>query len=65
MILMTGLIEDDIRTAASAWGAAAVFQKPVSREELIAGLRMALVDAAPPFAHVFATEAEAVAMQAA
>lgn len=65
VIIMTGQVEEDIRAAASAWGAAAVFQKPVSRGELIATLRMALADAAPPFAPASATEAEAVAMQAA
>ncbi len=65
VIIMTGQVEQDIREAASAWGAAAVFQKPVSRGELIAALRMALADAAPPFAPAIAAEAEAVAMQAA
>jgi CheY-like chemotaxis protein len=64
VIIMTGLVHEDISEAASAWGAAALFSKPVNRGELIAALRMALADAAPPFAPVFATEAEAVAMQA-
>jgi CheY-like chemotaxis protein len=65
VILMTGQVEDDIRAAASAWSAAALLQKPVSREELIAALRIGLADAAPPFAAVFAREAEAVAVAAA
>lgn len=69
VIIMTGLVEDDIRAAASAWGAAALFQKPVSRGELIAAINVALADSAPPFAPVFAPvfapEAESVAVAAA
>lgn len=62
VIIMTGQVEDDIRAAASAWGAAALFQKPVSRGELIAAIKAALADSAPPFAPVFAPAAEAVAV---
>ncbi len=65
VIIMTGQVEQDIRAAASAWGAAALFQKPVSRGELIAAINVALADSAPPFAPVFAPEAEAVAVAAA
>lgn len=49
VVLMTGLIEDDIRAAASVWGAAALLQKPVSREDLIATIRGSLEEAVPPF----------------
>lgn len=35
VILMTGLIEDDIRAASFTWGATALFQKPVNRADLI------------------------------
>lgn len=65
VIIMTGQVEEDIRTAATTWGAAAVFHKPLNRGDLIAALRMALADAAPPFASMFATEAEAEAVAAA
>lgn len=34
-IIMTGQLEEDIRAAASVWGAAAVLEKPVMRGELI------------------------------
>ncbi|ODU23881.1 MAG: hypothetical protein ABS95_02920 [Verrucomicrobia bacterium SCN 57-15] len=40
VILMTGLIEDDIRDAASTWGATALFQKPVDRTDLILAIRV-------------------------
>lgn len=40
VILMTGLVEDDIREAASAWGATALFQKPVDRTDLILAIRI-------------------------
>jgi CheY-like chemotaxis protein len=40
VILMTGLIEDDIREAASTWGATALFQKPVDRTDLILAIRI-------------------------
>lgn len=65
VIIMTGHLQEDIREAASVCGASALFQKPVSRTELIAALRMALADAAPPFAPMLATEVEAVAVAAA
>lgn len=44
VILMTGWIEEDIRQEAVKWGAAAVFQKPVSREELITAINVAIED---------------------
>lgn len=65
VIIVTGLLDENIRESASAWGAAAVFSKPVNRGELIRSLKMALADAAPPFAPVFDTEVEAVAVAAA
>lgn len=40
VILMTGLVEDDIREAASTWGATALFQKPVDRTDLILAIRV-------------------------
>ncbi len=40
VILMTGQIEDDIREAASTWGAAALFQKPVNRADLVLAIRI-------------------------
>ena len=40
VILMTGLVEDDIREAASTWGATALFQKPVDRTDLILAIRI-------------------------
>ncbi len=62
VIIMSGQVEDDIRAAASVWGAAAVFQKPVSRGELIPAVTTALADSAPPFASVFGVETEVVAV---
>lgn len=52
-------------TALAEPGAAAVFQKPVNRGELITALKMALADATPQFAQMFDTEMEAVAVAAA
>ena len=40
VILMTGAIEDDIRQAASTWGATALFEKPVDRTDLILAIRI-------------------------
>jgi CheY-like chemotaxis protein len=65
VVIMTAQVEDNLCATASAWGAAAVFEKPVCRVELIAAIKVALADSAPPFAPVFATEAEAVAVAAA
>ena len=42
VILMTGLVEEDIRIAASTWGAAALFQKPVNREALVTAIHAAI-----------------------
>lgn len=42
VILMSGDIQDDIREAAFVWGAAALFEKPVNRGELIVSIRLAL-----------------------
>jgi len=42
VILMTGLIEDDIREAALRWNATALFEKPVDRGDLILSIRLAL-----------------------
>ena len=65
VVIMTGSVENDIRATASAWGAAAVFEKPVRRGELIAAIKVALADLALPFAPVFAPEAESAAVAAA
>jgi len=65
VIIMTGQAGEDVRAAASAWGAAALFQKPVNRGELISAIKVALADSAPPFASGFATEADDVAVAAA
>lgn len=42
VILMTGLIEDDIREAAFIWKATALFEKPVDRGDLILSIRLAV-----------------------
>lgn len=65
VIVMTGLLDGGIRETALDWGAAAVFSKPVNREELIATLKVAITDAAPPFAPMFDTATEAPVVAAA
>lgn len=51
VILMTGLIEDDIREAAAAWEATAVFEKPVNGADLIVTVRLALRKSARSHTH--------------
>lgn len=48
VILMTGCIEDEIREAALTWGATALFQKPVDRNDLILAVRI-LPQETPPW----------------
>jgi DNA-binding response OmpR family regulator len=50
VILMTGLIEDDIREAALSWNATALFEKPVNGGDLILTIRLALRESARPHA---------------
>ena len=38
VVLMTALVEPDMRAAALAWGATTLLQKPLTREELLAAL---------------------------
>jgi len=51
VILMTGLIEDDIREAASTWGATALFEKPVDGTDLILAIRILPYEPAQSPAH--------------
>jgi CheY-like chemotaxis protein len=46
VLLMTGLIEEETREDAITWNAAALFEKPVSRAELIAAVKAAIEDSA-------------------
>ena len=51
-VIMTGWVEDYITKAASTWGAAAVLEKPVLHDELLATLKMAFNERilrAPPW----------------
>lgn len=48
VILITGCIEDDLREEALTWGAAALFQKPVDRKDLILAVRI-LPQETPPW----------------
>jgi DNA-binding NtrC family response regulator len=51
-IIMTGWVEDYITKPASTWGAAAVLEKPVLHNELLATLKMAVntrIQQAPPW----------------
>lgn len=41
VMLMTGVVTDEVRQAASIWGALALFQKPVNHSELILALKTA------------------------
>lgn len=41
VVLMTGTVEDEVRQAASIWGALALFQKPVNQSDLILALKTA------------------------
>lgn len=45
VILMTSSLEEDICEGARTWGATAVFQKPIRRNELITAINVAVEDA--------------------
>lgn len=56
VIVMTGLIDDEISAAASAWNAAALFEKPVSRAVLISAIRIGMAQPASKSAPAFGSE---------
>ncbi len=60
VILMTGFIEEDVREGAITWNAAALFQKPVSRADLVMAVKVAIEDSV--LRVDFAADAEAVSI---
>jgi DNA-binding NtrC family response regulator len=48
VFLMSGDIKDDVREAAFVWGAAALFEKPVNRGELVVSIRLAFDESSRP-----------------